>query len=136
MPAPKLTETHNVLLIRAGWSPYSDRFYPCNALSNLVNQFEPGIGDFIFPGDRPGLRMDLAAASHRTNRLYLKNNGTELWAEIQLIDTDCGRLVRDLLKTKGVFFDVQLLGVVNKYSEVQPDTVEYLRVSAIGGTKR
>jgi hypothetical protein len=133
MSAPKLTETYNVKLLTAGWSPRTNRFYPKEALRLVQSQFTtPSIGDFMFSGDATGLRLDLANASHRTNRLYLKNADTELWAEVQILDTRCGRLVRDLHKKGNVRFDCAMTGVVNRFDEVVPDTVQFIRVTAFG----
>ncbi len=133
MSAPKLAETYNVKLLTAGWSNRTNRFYPKQVLKNVQEQFRtPSIGDFMFSGDDAYLRLNLENASHRTNRLYLKNDGTELWAEINILDTRCGRLVRDFHRTGHVRFDCLLSGVLNKHDEVEPETVQFLRVTAYG----
>ena len=133
MSVPKLAETYNVKLLTAGWSPRTNRFFPKQALENVQRQFStPSIGDFLFSGDEAYLRLNLDNASHRTNRLYLKNNGTELWAEVHLLDTRCGRLVREFHKSGNVQFDCLLMGVLNQFDEVEPETVQFLRVTAYG----
>lgn len=133
MPAAKLSEIYNVLLLRAGWNTKTNRFYPMRALELLEEQFTtPSIGDFVILGEQTFLRLDLSYASHRTNRLYLKNNGTELWAEIQLLDTPSGRVVRDLHKTKNIQFDCLMIGSLNEHDEIVTDSVQFLRVIAYG----
>lgn len=133
MPAAKLSETYNVLLLKAGWSQKTNRFYAKRALQLLEEQFStPSIGDFVILGEQTYLRLDLAYASHRTNRLYRKNDGTELWAEIQLLDTPSGRVVHDLYKTKNIQFDCLMTGSLNAHDEVVTDSVQFLRVIAYG----
>lgn len=133
MSAIKLAAVHRVKVLEAGWSPRTDRFYPKDALTNMVKQFASGgLGDFIFSGDEISLRLDLHNVSHRTNKLYTKNDGTELWAEIQLLDTRCGRLVRDFIKSKNIRFDALMVGHLNNVGEVQAETLQYIRVCAFG----
>lgn len=135
MPATKLAEVYNIPLLLAGWSKRTDRFWPRSALRNITAQFKPGLGDFIASGSLPDLRINLAEASHRTNRVYLKNDSCELWAEIQLLDTPCGRLLRQGIKSDTATFDCIVMGIVNDYSEIEPDSVQYLRITAYGGYK-
>jgi hypothetical protein len=133
MPAPKITHNINVKLLEAGWSPNTNRFYPKAVFDVIQNQFQtPSIGDFMFDADTSSMRLNLANASHRTNRIYTKNDGTELWADISILDTDCGRLVRDLYTSKNVKFDCLMLGNINRFDEVQADSVQFLRVIAFG----
>jgi hypothetical protein len=134
MPTPKLSKTYQVHLLTAGWSPRTGRFYARDVLRNIVKQFKPGIGEFLFSGERSGLRMNLAEASHRTNRLYLKNDDCELWAEVQALETPRGKTMMSC-KEKGtvnVRFDCSLTGFVNDSGEVDPESVTYLRVLAYG----
>lgn len=136
MSVPKLAEIHNVNILNAGWSTRSNRFYPKQVLRSIESQFStPSLGDLIFSGDGADLRMDLANVSHRTNRIYLKNDDTELWAEVQLLDNKCGRIVKDLLKTDSVYFGCSMAGFLNKHDEVEPDGVEFVRVTAFGYVK-
>ena len=133
MSAIKLAEKHHVKVLQAGWSPRTDRFYPKQALSNLTSQFTSGsLGDFVFTGDETSLRLDLSQVAFRTNRLYTKHDGTELWAEIHLLDTPCGRLVRDFMKSNNIRFDALMCGCVNSIGEVQADDIQFIRVSAFG----
>lgn len=133
MSVPKLAEIYNVKMLTAGWSTRTNRFFSMDALRNVQKQFTtPSIGDFIFSGDDTSMRLDLANASHRTNRLYLKNGDTELWAEVHILDTRCGRLVRDLYPKGNIRFDCLLTGIVNQYDEVDDKSVQFIRVTAYG----
>ena len=137
MSVPKLTESFNEKLLTAGWSTRTNRFYPKKALENIQRQFSPpSIGDFLFSGDDGYLRLNLDNASHRVSRMYLKNEGTELWAEIHLLDTRCGRLVRDFRRSGHIRFDCAMTGVMNRFDEVEPESVQFLRVTAYGVYKR
>ena len=132
MPVAKITNNINVKLLDAGWSQNTNRFYPKAVFDVVKSQFHtPSIGDFMFDADTD-MRLNLANASHRTNRIYTKNDDTELWADLSLLDTDCGRLVYDLYKSKSVRFECLMLGKINRFDEVRADSVQFLRVVAFG----
>lgn len=135
MPAPKLGATYLVKLLEAGWSPRTDRFYPISCFRKLVEQFKPSIGDFLFSGDVMSPRMNRENISHRTNRLFLGGKDTQLWSEVQLLDTSAGRLVADLYPKGNIRFDCLIAGTVNYCNEVQDSTIHYLRVVAYGTYK-
>lgn len=118
-------------VITAGWSNI-DRFYPVDALVKVAAQFTPGLGDFSFIGEDRGLRPKLEDISHRANRLTLRADNTELWAEVQLLDTHAGRLVYDLWPKGNIKFDVMIAGKLNHCNEVRVDTINYMRVIAYG----
>lgn len=132
MPAPKILTTYNVKLLTAGWSPISNEFYPIAVLEEIANQFKPGLGNFDFDGGETSLRFNLDDVSHRTNRLYIRDSGRELWGEIQTLDTTYGRLVDDLYKTGNILFKIVVIGKTNRFDEMEPGNIQYLRVSTYG----
>lgn len=130
MSAVKSIGGVHVKLLTAGWSPRTDRFYPSTVLTTMTEQFEPGLGDLIYAGDDYSVRLDLHMASHRTERLYLKENGTELWAYISILDTEAGNLLLQEGNKDTIRFDCFMVGKVNRFSEVDPQSVHYIRVVA------
>jgi hypothetical protein len=132
MVAPKLQETIRTLVMVAGLQRNTGRLYSTTVLRKMVETFKPGLGEFVHAGEAPGFYYDLGSVSHRTQKITLRNEDTELWATVQLLDTPHGRLVRDLHKSGNVKFFPSILGVVNEENEVEEKTVQFERVFAYG----
>jgi hypothetical protein len=107
-----------------------DRFWPAAALEKVAAQFTPGIGPLFFAGDEVNLRFDIETVSHRTNRLYLKEDGFALYAEIQLLDTPNGRRLQQLIDLNRAAFDAVITGATNAYDEVEPESLTYVYIAA------
>lgn len=127
---PRTLEIHNVKVLSAGWSTLTDRFYPKDALSNLLPSFRRGPGELHLFGDSTSLQVNLSLVSHFANRLFLKEDGCELWSEIQFLDTPNGRIAKDMFKRKKIRFDCAMLGKVNRFSEVEPESVSFVKINA------
>lgn len=133
MTTPKfLGAAFNTKLLTAGWSPNVDRFYPIDAFHRVMDQFRPNVGDFLLAGEERALRPKMENISHRTNSLFLANDNTELWAEVQLLDTPNGNILYMLNRRSIAKFDAMVLGKVNYCNEVQVETIQFVRVIAYG----
>lgn len=123
------------IVLRAGWSPITDRFYPMTALNKLVETFKQGPGEFklddseSFIGHYP--MVNIERASHWTHELYLGNGGTELWARVRPLETPAGKLLSDYLRTGKASLTINMIGRVNQYNEVDGETVEFLNILAL-----
>lgn len=123
-------ETIKVKVLEVGRSPYTGRLYSKAVLLEMMNQFSANLGELIIDNESSHT-LNISDASHFTNKMFLSEDGNELWVEITLLDTPNGKLMKSAIQYGKCRFTPIMMGKLDINYTVLPEGINYLRIAGI-----